>query len=190
MREVEVKDIEKELTNLISTRTEDCIYCIHQNPLVFKSREGEINYDYCTRKGISICNSFNMGGIIVANTGDLNMAIMKDEGWRVGENILHSLREKLLPIIPNLEISNNDLLVDGKYKIISYASVNANNRLIYTCFHISLNPDIEAIKNICIKPMNKIPKGLSDFGITRDEIINFIQTSLNNLTLENNYVYK
>lgn len=178
MREVLVKDIEKELTNLIATKTEDCIYCIHEQPLVFKSKQGEINQDYCNEHGINICQSFNMGGIIVANAGDVDMAILKEEGWDVGEKVLAAVKEAFKDRIPNLSIDSNDLLSEGKYKIMSYASINANNKLIYTCFHISFNPDIEAIKNICVKPMNKIPKGFNAFDITREEILVFLEKLL------------
>ena len=101
--------------------------------------------------------------------------IMKEEGWYVGEKLLEAIRDKLKEKIPNLVIDSNDLLVDGKYKMISYASINANNRLVYTCVHISFAPDIEAIQNICVKPMNKIPKGLIDYGITHEEIINIVR---------------
>lgn len=180
MRKVLVKDIETELTNLIKNEIEDVIYCIHEQPLVFKSKQAEINNEYCSKNNFEICNSFNMGGIIVANSGDIDMAIMKKDGWKVGENLLAYLKDKLQNKIPNIVIDKNDLLVDGKYKIISYASINANNRLVYTCVHISFNPDINAIENICIKPMTKIPKGLSDYGITRDEIINVIESYIEN----------
>lgn len=174
MRRVEVKDIEKELMKLIIPRNEDCIYCIHEKPLVFKSKEGVINEDYCKENGLEVCNSFNMGGIIVANTGDINMAIMKDEGWSVGDDLLKQLAIWLYGRGINASVHNNDLLIDNTYKVISYASVNANNRLIYTCFHISINPNIDHITNVCMKPMVKIPKGLNDFGITADEVINLL----------------
>lgn len=180
MRKVLVEDIEKELTSLIQSGTEDIIYCIHEQPLVFKSKQAEINNEYCVNNNYQICNSFNMGGIIVANSGDMDIAIMKKEGWNVGENLLLVLKDKLQSKIPNLSIHSNDLLVDGKYKIISYASINANSRLIYTCVHISFNPDINAIENICTKPMNKIPKGLSEYGVTTEEVVKFLEDLLIN----------
>lgn len=176
MRKVLVKDITEELNHLIQNRIEDVIYCIHEQPLVFKSTYGEINKQYCVDNNYIICESQNMGGIIVANSGDINMAIMKQDGWYIGEQLLVYLKDRLQDRIPNLSIDSNDLLLDGKYKMISYASINANNRLIYTCVHISFNPDVNAIQNICIKPMTKIPKGLNDFGITHDEIINIIKS--------------
>lgn len=178
MRKVEVKDIEKELLALINPRNEGCIYCVHDKPLVFKSKEGEINEEYCRANVIDICNSFNMGGIIVANTGDINMAIMKDEGWDVGKDLLNDLAVELVKFIPNIKVDNNDLIVDDKYKVISYASINANNRLIYTCVHISMNPNINHISNVCMKPMVKVPKGLTEFGITREEILEILSKIL------------
>lgn len=174
MRKVEVKDIEKELKALIDPRNEGCIYCIHDKPLVFKSKEGIINEYYCEEHCLGICNSFNMGGIIVANTGDINMAIMKDEGWSVGDDLLRKLAAWMYNKGINVSINNNDLLIDDTYKVISYASINANNRLVYTCVHISINPNIEHICNVCMKPMNKIPKGLQEYGITAEEIISEI----------------
>ena len=117
MRKVLVKDITKELNYLIQNRIEDVIYCIHEQPLVFKSTYGEINKQYCIDNNYTICESQNMGGIIVANSGDINMAIMKEEGWYVGEKLLEAIRDKLKEKIPNLVIDSNDLLVDGKYKM-------------------------------------------------------------------------
>lgn len=176
MREVNQNDIEKELTNLINNRIEDCIYVVHKNPLVFKSKYGELNEEYCSEKNINICNSFNMGGIIVANVDDIDVGITKEEGWRVGKELLEFLKTSLEKLIPNkISIDNNDLIIDDKYKVISYASINSNNRLIYTCVHISFNPDIELINNVCLKKMIKIPRGLSDFGITREEVIYFLE---------------
>ena len=72
----------------------------------------------------------------------------------------------------NCKIAENDLLVDG-YKCGSYMSRNIDG-VIYTAIHISINMDVDLIKSICTKPMVKIPKGLSEFGITTDEIKNFI----------------
>lgn len=178
MRKVLVEDIEKELTSLIQNKTEDSIYCVHVNPLVFKSKHGLINEECCYKNNIPICNSFNMGGIIVANSGDMDIAIIKQEGWNVGRELLVWLKEKLKNKIPDISIDKNDIIADGKYKLISYASINANNRLIYTCIHVSFNPDINLIENICVKPMSKIPKGLTSYKITIEEIKNFIDEFL------------
>lgn len=175
MRRVEVKDIEKELQDLFKTQQDDIIWCIHEKPLVFKSRLAQLDEEWCLKNKVAICNSFNFGGTIVSDTNDINGAIMRRNGWNVGERILQFFKLKLSNKIENLTIDDNDLLYEGKYKMISYASVNVGNEYIYTCLHISFNPNIELIKNICTKPMNKIPMGLEPFGVTHQDIINILE---------------
>ena len=79
------------------------------------------------------------------------------------------MKEKKINVI----IADNDLLIDGKYKCGSYSSRRFND-ILYTAVHISIRADVDMIHSICLKPMNKLPKGLSEFGITTDEIKNFI----------------
>lgn len=178
MRKVEINDIEKELINLSTNKNEDCIYCIHENPLVFRSKNNDVNDEYCIKNNIQICNSFNMGGTIVANTGDIDIAIFKKEGWDIGRNLLQFLCEKLRTYIPNIKVDGNDIITDEKYKVISNASINVGERYIYTCVHISFNPNIELIKNTCNKPMVKIPKGLNSYNISQNYILNIISQFL------------
>ena len=40
----------------------------------------------------------------------------------------------------------------------------------YTGGIISMNVNLDHIKAICRKPMKKVPKGLSDYGITSEEV--------------------
>ena len=73
--------------------------------------------------------------------------------------------------LPSVRQDNNDILVDG-FKVASGGEITINN-WNYMGYQISVNQDIEAIENICTKPMIKIPKALSDYGITTDEIVEF-----------------
>ena len=36
--------------------------------------------------------------------------------------------------------------------------------------HISFSVDLEQIESVCTKPMEKIPAGLNEFGVTREEV--------------------
>ena len=76
----------------------------------------------------------------------------------------------------NVVLDNNDVLVDG-YKTASCAgkALEPDFRWIYTCFQISINQDLEAIKNICKKPMVKVPKGLGEYGITTEEMLKWCE---------------
>ena len=38
-----------------------------------------------------------------------------------------------------------------------------------------VNVDLEAIKNACKKPMVKVPKALSEYGITTEEMVKFCE---------------
>lgn len=73
--------------------------------------------------------------------------------------------------------SRNDILIDG-YKVASGCGYNLepDYKWSYEGAQISINQDINAIKNICLKPMIKIPKALSDYNITLDELLNFIDS--------------
>lgn len=178
MRKIIDKNIQEELNSLISTKTEDFIYCIYDNPVVFRSKTNEANVEYCIENNINIIDTGNMGGTIVASSGDIGLAILKYDGWKVGENIIQFLCDKLMSKVPNLRVDGNDLIGEENYKFASYASINVGDRFIYTIVAISINPNIEHIKNICNKPMNKVPKGLSDYGITSEEIKDFIENTI------------
>lgn len=177
MREIiDFKDIEKELKELTTNEVEDEIYICHKLPLVFRSKKDEVDDEYCVKNSINVIQSFNWGGTIVANSGDIDMAIFRREGWGVGKKILYGLGEYLVKKYNlNVAVDGNDLIIDGLYKVCSYASINANrsseNALIYTCVHLSFNPHVEMIDKICTKPMVKIPRGLGYYGIDQNEIL-------------------
>lgn len=175
MRQVKVKDIEKELLNLFNSKKEDIIWCIHEKPLVFKSKLAQLDELWCINNNVEICNSFNFGGTIISDTNDINAAIMRQDGWSVGQELLALFQQELSNKIPELSIDGNDLLYQEKYKLISYASVNTGEGFIYTCWHISFNPNVDLIQNICTKPMLKVPMGLDKFNITHKDIIDIMQ---------------
>lgn len=175
MRKVEVKNIENELLNLFNTRQEEIIWCVHERPLAFKSRLAQIDEDYCKEQDIEICNSFNFGGTIVVDKGDINLAVTRQNGWDVGNELLQYILDRLKNKIPNLTIDDNDLLYKNIYKLVSYASINVGDGFIYSCWNITINPNIDRINKVCTKEMNKIPKSISDFGVTGEEIIQIFE---------------
>lgn len=186
MRELLVDNgiqVQQELQKLIAGKIEDAFYYIHKTPLVIPSKTNDVNVEYCTANNIPIVSAFNMGGTIVANTGDIDIAIFKYNGWNMGKDFLSYLKYNLSKFIPNIKIDGNDLIADNKYKIVSHASINLGSGFIYTVIHISMNPNIEQIQNICSKPMVKIPKGLSDYGFTTHDITTLI-SGFNNYILD------
>lgn len=66
---------------------------------------------------------------------------------------------------------HNDVTVDG-YKVAGFGIVPIpGTDYLYHGIHVSINADAEEINRICKKPMKKVPKGLSEYGITREDII-------------------
>ncbi len=67
---------------------------------------------------------------------------------------------------------NNDVLVDD-FKVASGAEVTLPNGFQYIAYQISINQDLDVIKHACLKPMVKVPKALSEYGITTEEMVEF-----------------
>lgn len=137
-----------------------------------------INESYCKQNNLDVYKSQHMGGCIVVGRGDVEFNIFRHNGWNDGEYYSKKILEFLKTKIDNIDIKDNDFLVDNIYKVASYSSVNAGGEFIYTGFHFSVNVNLQHIKNICTKPMNKIPKGLSEYDITSQQIIDYIKEML------------
>lgn len=133
----------------------------------------DYNKQYCENNNIKVLNTHSMGGVIVNFEGDICIGNYQPKHNNFGEKFLEEFAKWLEKKGINCIISNNDVLIDGKYKVASYMSVFTNNCL-YTAIHISANMDINKIIDICTKPMVKIPKGLIDYGITSEEIKDYI----------------
>lgn len=137
------------------------------------------NFEYCKQHNIQCVDIGRRGGAFVVNKGDIGLGYVgKGLNNYVGELInsqfLNYLKNKGL----NATSVDNDILIDG-YKVFGWAShYYKDYDAIYITCHFTLSVDLELINNICTKPMNKVPKGLLDYGISRDEIKNFIIKTL------------
>lgn len=149
------------------------LYGIFPKTIVLKGK-GQINQEYCTTNNIDVYNSLDFGGGIVSSVGDIAFIIFKHDGWDFGKDFLVHLKNYLISKKINANIDNNDVIIDGKYKVASYSSTNLGDKYIYTGFQISFNPDLDLINNICLKNSIKVPKGLIDYEISHQEILNLI----------------
>lgn len=146
---------------------------IHHNGIILVPNAGVVDEQLCHDMGYKVYETFDpAGGSIVANAGDINVC---NFGYRhnnflqeFGNNFTKWLQSKGL----NAEFIKNDILIDD-YKICGTCITNYND-IDYTAIHIGINTNLEDIKKICRKPMKKIPKGLSEFGITTEEVKNWI----------------
>lgn len=167
------------LTDAIVNKKEIAYSGIGDEEIVLTGKRNAINEKYCLDNSIRVEHTANEGGTIVVQDGDIEFGFFKFNGFDDGAKLMTKICNELKKTLGDrIELVDNDLLIDGTYKVGSYSSVNVGDRLIYTGCHISMSINLEHIQNICLKEMKKIPKGLSDYGINNIELENFIRSLL------------
>lgn len=163
----------KNLDKILSSKENITYIGTSENTQVSYGFDEQINIDYCNEHNIKAYQMRRDGGCIVLSKGNIGVLSLTsvDGGW-IRENIITKIVEYLVSKGINAVKDNNDVLVDG-YKVASGSEmrVETNMDMIYSSYEISINVDLEAIQNICTKPMVKIPKGLSEFGVTTEEMV-------------------
>ena len=151
---------------------------------IHESKDKDYNLEYCIEHNIPILHNNRAGGTIVAKANDINFFYIMENNNVPDEivKILYYLRNvKHL----NADLSDSesyigrDILIDGIYKVATFTNTClASSNVYFSAGHISMSVDLDAIKHICLKPMNHIPKGLCEYGITQEEIINLIENDI------------
>ncbi len=160
---------------LASSDDETAIAVLESTEVIYNENSG-CNTEYCDEHGISYYKGkIDSIGTGVVTKGSLVLTV-KRKMVNGGESLSDSFSKALSAYfvnkgLPSVRQDNNDILVDnGKVASGGEIVINGFN---YMGYQISVNQDLDAIKNICTKPMLKIPKALSEFGITTDEMKNF-----------------
>lgn len=143
-------------------------YVIMESPVAIVHRKTQVDEAVCEKLGYDVVESYNNGGTILANKGDIIFSHLDEpeNGW-LNSFIAHFvgwLKAKGL----NTVYENNDILVDG-YKVCG-TCITRYGRIDFSSAYIGINTNLDHIKAICKKPMNKVPKGLSEYGITTEEV--------------------
>ena len=145
------------------------------------------NFEYCEANNIECVDIGRRGGAFVVNKGDIGVGFV-DVGLNnsFGLFLYREFEKYLQNKGLNANAIDNDVLVDN-YKVFGWAShfYKEHNAIFISC-HFTMSVDIELIKNVCTKPMNKVPRGLSEFCITNEDIMEFILNSIQSYSnLEN-----
>lgn len=150
-------------------------YVISESLEVHKGNADDCNLEYCKEHNIPVYDLGRCGGTIVCNDGTIGFSLLTDvkHGWR-NQSFLSHFTSFLQTKGLNPEREGNDILLDG-YKVASAAEwkVGKNLNRVYGVYLISYDVDIDAIQQICKKPMKKIPKALRLYGLDKEEIINW-----------------
>lgn len=166
--ELKNKDWLREVHKIIVNQKHCIAWGIQDTGVVLVPKVGVVDEQLCYNMGYMVYESFNIGGVILTNAGDFEIAHFGafDNGWvnRCADSLADWLKEKGL----NAEHKDNDVLVDN-YKVCGTCVTRYGN-IDYTGIHVGINTKLEDVKKICTKPMVKVPKGLSEFGIATEEV--------------------
>ena len=156
------------ITEYVAAGSHRIGYVVVDSPVAIVHRADQVDKDICKELGYEIVESYNNAGTIVSNAGDILVGHTNapENGWydRFIAYFIDWLKAKGL----NAEFADNDILVDG-YKVCGMC-ITRYGRIDYTGGIISMNVNMGHIKAICRKPMKKVPKGLSEYGITTEEV--------------------
>lgn len=143
-------------------------YVVIERPVAIVHRAIQVDEAVCKEMGYEIVESYNNGGTILANKGDIIFSNLDapQNGWldRFTDYFLAWLTAKGL----NAVCEDNDILVDG-YKVCGLC-ITTYGRIDFSSAILAVNTNLDHIKAICRKPMKKVPKGLSEYGITTEEV--------------------
>lgn len=165
----------KDIDSFIKSNDEICKITVMNNTEAIYIDERTCDLEWCKENAIPFARQtyFSNAGCIIAVKGN----IFIDAKVKVnGENVADVFSKELCKFFINkglksVRCDNNDVLIDG-YKVASGCEAIIGN-MNYMGYQISINQDLETIKRVCKKEMVKIPKALSEYGITTDDMVKF-----------------
>lgn len=170
------------ITNCIREQTEDCLYLLYEDTYVVPGNGIQPNLEYISENDVKLFEMPNEGGTIVVSKGDIGFGSVFYEN-KTNEFLdycAEKLKEYLISKNLDVKVENNDILVDNTFKVGSFSSRRYGN-VIFGVFQISINVNLELIKHVCNKEMVKVPRGLSEYGITTEEIKNWLLKTVSKL---------
>lgn len=150
--------------------------------------EQDVHKDFCKKNNIPTFYINRDGGAIVLFPGNIAIdAVYTTTSYQIEFDFLsafkHFLKDKGIEAV----IDGNDLMVDDKKIIGTIGQVLPEPflGLTYIGISISINSDADLINKICTKPMVKIPGALSNYGITTEEVMDWVLEWFNNYQNQN-----
>lgn len=181
-----VKEVADLLPIYIDENKEVLIFC-HANDLAIGHGIYEDFFDkqYCEERNLPMLNANFPGGACVIFKGDINIMGYVYGFSDIAKRYIECANDFLHSKGIESEIIGNDLIIrDGEtmYKVGSHASAWVNNDAgIEFVAHISMHVDNDLIQRICKKSVEKYPKALSDYGITEQEVIEYLNKNFEEL---------
>lgn len=162
------------LNYILKNQIEDFFIAIIDDTVVHYGEDGGFDETKTTELGIKCYNLKKKGGAMVTSPGDVVYCFTtKRECAHFDTELRKFLATKLIERNIKTEQINNDLLANGKK--CSGTMHQQIGKLHFYGGHISIGCNLDLIKEICTKEMVKIPCGLSDYGITTENVVRWLQ---------------
>ena len=166
-----------QLDLFLNPTEEKAMYIVYDSTEITYGSANDCDIDWCKDSNIPAYDIQRSGGCIVSAKGNITMAdVRRNTADWYDKQLLCSFVDFLKLKGIEAEIKQNDILIDG-FKVASAASKNLKPDFLwqYTGMQISINQDLEVIKHACKKEMKKEPRGLSEWGITTSEVVNWLK---------------
>ena len=168
------------VTDAISQNQNSLFIVIPSSTFVWVGNNSDYNETYCQENNIPVLFEPYNGGAICVSKDDLQIAItMNNMPTKLVDVLLNNVYSWIKLSINNyIETVGNDILVDGK-KVVGFGYSTLGQMGLVT-IQVSFSVDIDFIKNIYTKEMNKKPAGLNEFNqqINRDMLVKEVLTWL------------
>lgn len=166
--EVQSKDALKTIHYFIANQKHGIAVCAWDEPVVMVPKAKVVDEALCYKLGYKVLETSHSGGVVVVSKGDFSVVHFgkpdNDFVARFSSHIVDWLNGKGL----SATYEGNDILVDG-CKICG-TSRTRYSKIDYSTFSIGVDTNLDHIKAICTKPMEKVPKGLGEYGITTENV--------------------
>lgn len=154
-----------------------CVYHISLDQSVWTGQLPTLDLDACARHGFTVGQGEYMGGSIVNMPGDLSICITTWGDSDLAPEIVERMMEQLTGM-GKLSQDENDILLDGQ-KVLSWARATIRQGWCQSVIHCSIGPmDLDLVREICTKPMEKIPGSLGDYGIIAQDLLKIAEPIL------------
>ena len=160
---------------------ETCIICKNTSnkPYIIANDSSSYNEEYAKANNIQSVYAGHTGGSLLLFPEDLGFTWISTE--KKLPMIIQDLLDYLKAYNTAIKLEGNDIMLDNN-KL--FGTMSSGDGPYYEGMFFSFNSDIDTIKKICKKPMKKEPYGLSNLGITSEEIEKLIVNLCNKYELK------
>lgn len=180
---VTMEEVTDVVRNIISEQKEAIVYCVQDSNWAIIGRNGQEDIRKAENLKMKYVQVNNEGGTIVTSPGDVDIGIftigyygnyLKDE---IVEKIINKVGENGYAAV----LDGNDVLINDR-KVVGFGS-RMFGKILYTAIQISVDANLDLIRNICTKKSRKEPEGLNKYGISTQDIME-IMTDVIGISLQ------